>query len=279
MGWFSSVAEAFEDAGEAFVDTMEDVGDGIATGAEGFAAGFDKDGWLTEAVQDYVPGGGFVTAIAHSAAGNNDYAELAAVKGLSTTASTVVSVAATAVLGPVAGGAVGGALGPVISKVQAGFKRCSTSPSRKSSTTGTGNGRSARPQWAACSAAGRQAHCVGEGVCEGNTDMLIEPAARYFQLGRGGDASDAAESAIIRYGMPTVLEQARSSARTSSAGYLHEHRQGHGQGRPSTPSPMRSTATTRRAALGRRGPLGSWLPTSWPPNRWARPPKRATGSW
>ena len=82
---------------------------------------FSKDGAVTNFVQDYVPGGGLVTAAVHGIAGNRDYAEYAAVKGLSSTVSTAIS--AVGILGGPGGAILAGGLSAVSSNlIEGGFK-------------------------------------------------------------------------------------------------------------------------------------------------------------
>lgn len=92
-------AEAVDAAGDAF----EDLGDALGEVTD--ALGMGKDGWFTNFVQDYIPGGGAITAMFHSAAGHNDYAEYAAMRGLSTLLQAGAAVAGTLLAGP-AGGAL-----------------------------------------------------------------------------------------------------------------------------------------------------------------------------
>jgi hypothetical protein len=105
-----SAGEAFEEVGkwtaeavDAAGDAFEDLGDALGEVAD--AIGMGKDGWFTNFVQDYIPGGGAFTAIFHSAAGHNDYAEYAAMRGLSTLIQAGAAVAGTLLAGP-AGGAL-----------------------------------------------------------------------------------------------------------------------------------------------------------------------------
>lgn len=71
---------------------------------------FSKDGYFTRFVEENVPGGGYVTAIAHAAAGNDDHAVAALLKGGATGMETLLTVGGGLVGGP-AGAAAGGALG------------------------------------------------------------------------------------------------------------------------------------------------------------------------
>lgn len=83
--------------------------------------GVSKDGAITNFVQDYVPAGGFITAIAHAAAGNNAYAQYAAVKGVSTTVVTVAAVAGS-LGGPAGAILAGGLAGAAVSAWEGGMK-------------------------------------------------------------------------------------------------------------------------------------------------------------
>jgi hypothetical protein len=109
MGWFNDVADTIS-------DKVESIGNSVVQGANDIADGsaFNKDGWMTNFVQDNIPLGGEVTAIFHAAAGNEDYAQVAAIKGLATTVEFGVMAGATALGGPVLGGAVSGFLNPLI---------------------------------------------------------------------------------------------------------------------------------------------------------------------
>lgn len=80
-----------------------------------------KDGALTNFVQDYVPAGGFVTAIFHAAAGNEEYAQYAAVKGLSTTVVTGAAVVGS-LGGPAGAVLAGGLAGAAVSAWEGGMK-------------------------------------------------------------------------------------------------------------------------------------------------------------
>jgi hypothetical protein len=94
------------------------------------AKGFSKNGFVTNFAQDYVPGGGFVTAIFHAAAGNEDYAQYAAVKGVSSTIVTAGAVVGTLAGGP--GGAIAaGALAGAAASAWEGGMRTTLQPSVK----------------------------------------------------------------------------------------------------------------------------------------------------
>ncbi len=117
MGFFSF----FEDIGKAVVSAAKTVGNAVVKAANVVADGFSKDGAVTNFVQNYVPLGGLVTAAVHGIAGNRDYAEYAAVKGLSTTVSTAIS--AVGVLGGPAGAMLASGVGAVAGNlIEGGFK-------------------------------------------------------------------------------------------------------------------------------------------------------------
>ncbi len=128
----SAIVEPFEAVGDFFEEQVDLIGQGLEQIGKGleeagrwmYQATKDvgkflddatsKDGWLTNFVQDYIPGGGLVTAAVHAAAGNFDYAEYAAVKGASTLAQAAITVAGGMLLGPagaILGGMVAGAVG------------------------------------------------------------------------------------------------------------------------------------------------------------------------
>ena len=107
----SGVSSAVKWTGGAVTDAAK----WTAGAAKTVAKSVSKDGVFTNFVQDYVPGGGFVTAAVHAAAGNTDYAEYAAVKGVSTTITTAASVAGS--LGGPAGAALAGAAGAGVANV------------------------------------------------------------------------------------------------------------------------------------------------------------------
>ncbi len=75
--------------------------------ASGVDDAFSKDGLMTGFTQDYIPGGGFVTAGFHARAGHSAHAEYAMVKGFSTTITTAASVAGGMAGGPVGAGYMG----------------------------------------------------------------------------------------------------------------------------------------------------------------------------
>jgi hypothetical protein len=94
-----------------------------ADAAKQVKEGFSKDGAITSFVENYVPGGGFVTAIAHAAAGNEDYAQMAAVKGVSSGIRATAAVAGTvggALIGGPGGAVLGGALGGAAGEAMVG---------------------------------------------------------------------------------------------------------------------------------------------------------------
>ena len=124
----NAVAEAAEEAAEWAEQAAEDIGDGLEDlgeiYVEGFKAigeeldeAFSKEGWMTTFMEEYFPGGGLITAGVHMAAGNEDYAQAAAVKGLVTALEASASIAGTLALGPVGGvlaAGIGNGLGQLI---------------------------------------------------------------------------------------------------------------------------------------------------------------------
>lgn len=116
-------AEAVDDIGDAF----EEIGKWTAQAAKDVGGFLDdavgKDGWLTNFVQDYVPGGGLVTAGIHAAAGNFDYAEYAAVKGASTFVTAAAATAGAILLGPAGAVLLGAAVGAATTAFESGMKQ------------------------------------------------------------------------------------------------------------------------------------------------------------
>ena len=105
---FANHVQAIDDlteevTGVKLSQVLDEMGDAIDDA-------FSKDGIFTQFVEDYVPGGGFVTAIVHAAAGNEEHAQAAALKGVTTTISTAGAIAGGMVGGPM-GAAAGGMLG------------------------------------------------------------------------------------------------------------------------------------------------------------------------
>ncbi len=101
--------DAAEAVGEATIDAAEAVGDAAVVAGEGLDSAFSKDGLMTKLIEENVPGAGLVTAGIHAAAGNEEYAQLAAIRGV----GTGISFAAGAVgsLGGPVGGVAGSVLG------------------------------------------------------------------------------------------------------------------------------------------------------------------------
>lgn len=118
----ASQAQAIGDSAELLTAKA---GNAMATAANAtgdwIEQGVTKDGAITNFVQDYVPAGGFVTAIAHAAAGNEEYAQYAAVKGVSTTVVTAAAVAGS-LGGPAGAILAGGLAGAAVSAWEGGMK-------------------------------------------------------------------------------------------------------------------------------------------------------------
>jgi hypothetical protein len=117
---------------------IEKVGEGLAAVGKGIAkvtatvvdkVGLGKDGILTQFVQNWVPGGGFVTAAFHAASGHEDYAQYAAVKGLSTSVNAGIS--AVGALGGPAGMVLAGGLGSLSENLIEGGMKGLLKPSVK----------------------------------------------------------------------------------------------------------------------------------------------------
>ncbi|MEO0493216.1 MAG: hypothetical protein AAF081_07360, partial [Actinomycetota bacterium] len=110
-------ADAWEHIGKETLDFIEDdIGIPVTDIAEGIADGFSKEGWMTTFMEDYMPAGGLITAGIHMAAGNEDYAQMAALKGAVTAleaTTTAIGSAAGGPLGAAAGAAIGNGLGTV----------------------------------------------------------------------------------------------------------------------------------------------------------------------
>ncbi len=85
--------------GKTMMGDLEGAASDIGDAAKDVADSVSKDGSVTNFFQDYVPGGGLLTAGVHAAAGNTEHAELAAVKGVGTATAAVVA-AAGAAMGP-----------------------------------------------------------------------------------------------------------------------------------------------------------------------------------
>ncbi len=93
------------------VDTsLEGMREFVNDPAGSLDSAFSKDGLITRFVEENVPAGGYFTAIAHAAAGNEDHAAVAMLKGAATAMETGFSVGGAFVGGPM-GAAAGGALG------------------------------------------------------------------------------------------------------------------------------------------------------------------------
>lgn len=120
-----AVAAQADSIGQAAELLTAKTGAALATAANATGAwieqGVSKDGAITNFVQDYVPAGGFITAIAHAAAGNDEYAQYAAVKGVSTTLVTVAAVAGS-LGGPAGAILAGGLAGAAVSAWEGGMK-------------------------------------------------------------------------------------------------------------------------------------------------------------
>ncbi|MEQ1874256.1 MAG: hypothetical protein ABL953_11065 [Ilumatobacteraceae bacterium] len=120
-----AVASQAQNIGQAAELLTAKTGAALATAANAtgdwIEQGVTKDGAITNFVQDYVPAGGFITAIAHAAAGNEEYAQYAAVKGVSTTVVTVAAVAGS-LGGPAGAILAGGLAGAAVSAWEGGMK-------------------------------------------------------------------------------------------------------------------------------------------------------------
>ncbi len=202
MGWFNDVAEWVDTAATDAVDWVDqaavDSGEWMVGAADAIDHSFDKDGWMTEFVQDNVPLGGFVTAIVHSAAGHNDYAELAAVKGLSTTVEFAVSTAATFVAGPIAGGAISGFVGPFIKGGIAEFGRTYLVDDHL---------KAELPAWDFEDVAISAVVGAGIGAAAGAAGDYLKGVAH-----QGGWIDDVAEKAIYTNAAGDVIEEGSDSA-------------------------------------------------------------------
>ena len=122
MSFFTkAIPSFFKSAGNGIVTAAKAVGNGVVTAAKAVAKSVSKDGALTNAVQNYVPAGGLVTAAVHAAAGNRDYAEYAAVKGLSTTVTTALT-AVGSLAGPGGAALMAGAGAVAGNLIEGGFK-------------------------------------------------------------------------------------------------------------------------------------------------------------
>ncbi len=139
------MGDVLDDIGDAFTEAVDVVGSAVADGIEAIGDGLvevgnwtaeaasdigeflddatSKDGWLTNFVTDWVPGGGLVTAGIHAAAGNYDYAEYAAVKGASTLATAAAAAAGGVLLGPAGAILLGAAVGAGTTLFESGMKQ------------------------------------------------------------------------------------------------------------------------------------------------------------
>lgn len=104
------VGDFMEDVGEGYLAAFEVIGEGIVELGEELDDAFSKEGWMTTFMEDTFPGGGLITAAVHAAAGNTDYAEMAALKGGASAIEFGFSYAGSKLGGPL-GGMAGAAIG------------------------------------------------------------------------------------------------------------------------------------------------------------------------